>query len=75
MRLTRCDAASSASANWISPRPAELVWRAARKQIQMVFQDPFTSLNPRRRVGRIIADGPSLTASPAAQAFAVPTNC
>lgn len=29
-----------------------------RKSIQMVFQDPFASLNPQRTVGRIIADGP-----------------
>ncbi|MCW0234015.1 MAG: ABC transporter ATP-binding protein [Ferrovibrio sp.] len=32
--------------------------RSQRKRIQMVFQDPFASLNPRRKVGRIIADGP-----------------
>ncbi len=27
-----------------------------RRQVQMIFQDPFGSLNPRRRVGSIIAD-------------------
>jgi peptide/nickel transport system ATP-binding protein len=33
-------------------------WQPYRSRIQMVFQDPFASLNPRRRVGDIIAQGP-----------------
>jgi peptide/nickel transport system ATP-binding protein len=33
-------------------------FRPYRREIQMVFQDPFTSLNPRHRVGDIIAQGP-----------------
>ena len=32
--------------------------RDQRHRIQMIFQDPFASLNPRRRVGQIICDGP-----------------
>jgi peptide/nickel transport system ATP-binding protein len=34
--------------------------RALRKRLQMIFQDPYASLNPRWRVGRIIAE-PMLT--------------
>lgn len=30
--------------------------QALRKRLQMIFQDPFASLNPRWRVGRIIAE-------------------
>ena len=32
--------------------------RRARSRIQMIFQDPFASLNPRRKIGNIITDGP-----------------
>jgi peptide/nickel transport system ATP-binding protein len=32
--------------------------REQRHRIQMIFQDPFASLNPRRKVGQIISDGP-----------------
>lgn len=32
--------------------------RKQRRRIQMIFQDPFASLNPRRKIGQIITDGP-----------------
>jgi peptide/nickel transport system ATP-binding protein len=34
----------------------EIPWRT--RTIQMVFQDPFGSLNPRKRVGELVAQGP-----------------
>jgi oligopeptide transport system ATP-binding protein len=30
--------------------------RPLRREMQMIFQDPFSSLNPRRRVGQIVGD-------------------
>lgn len=45
-------------------------FRPLRRHIQMIFQDPFASLNPRQTVGRILCDGPRATDVSQAQAEA-----
>ena len=42
--------------------------KAMRPQIQMIFQDPFASLNPRHRVGRIVTENAILCGVPPAEA-------
>jgi peptide/nickel transport system ATP-binding protein len=34
--------------------------RQAARRVQMVFQDPYGSLNPRRRAGELVAQGPMI---------------
>lgn len=46
-------------------------WKPFRKRIQFLFQDPFESLDPRRSVGDIIADGPMAHGASAKEARAV----
>ena len=44
--------------------------RAETKNIQMVFQDPFASLNPRRKAGELVAQGLMVHGTPRAAALA-----
>src|SRR5580765_6039246 len=56
LRLIEPDAGQIyfAGGNLSAARSAGL--RSLRRQMQMIFQDPFASLNPRMRVGEIVAE-------------------
>lgn len=43
--------------------------RPLRSQVQMVFQDPFASLNPRQKVGEIVTLGARVQGVPREQAY------
>jgi peptide/nickel transport system ATP-binding protein len=45
-------------------------FRPFRKDVQMIFQDPYASLNPRYRVADIISQGPIAFGTPRKQAHA-----
>ncbi|MEH2473777.1 peptide/nickel transport system ATP-binding protein [Nitrobacteraceae bacterium AZCC 2161] len=44
--------------------------RRETQHIQMVFQDPFASLNPRRKAGDLVAQGPIVHGTPRVKAIA-----
>jgi peptide/nickel transport system ATP-binding protein len=44
--------------------------RRDTRHIQMVFQDPFASLNPRRKAAELVAQGPIVHGTPRAKAIA-----
>ncbi len=44
--------------------------RPYRNRVQMVFQDPYASLNPRRTVGHILTEGPMARGKPGKDAHA-----
>jgi len=47
---------------------SQAAFRPLRRHLQMVFQDPFASLNPRQTIGRILTDGPAANGVPLAEA-------
>jgi peptide/nickel transport system ATP-binding protein len=44
--------------------------RASTQRVQMVFQDPYASLNPRRSAGELVAQGPMAHGVPRRAAMA-----
>ena len=44
--------------------------RSARRRVQMIFQDPYASLNPRKKILSAISEGPITMGTPVAEAHA-----
>ncbi len=68
-RLVAADAGEIRVGNTDFGRLTHGALREARKRIQMVFQDPYASLDPRRTVGNLIAEGPIVHGTPPAAAW------
>jgi len=70
MRLIEPDAGAITIGDTSIGALTQRQFQPVRRRIQMVFQDPFASLNPRRRVGQIIAEGPIAQGFPRQRALA-----
>ena len=64
MRITEPDTGSITIAGEDFPAPRRRASRHHRRAIQMIFQDPYGALNPRRRVGAVIARAAVLAGTP-----------
>lgn len=58
IKLMQCDSGSIVFEGRDIAALSEVEFRPLRPKIQMIFQDPFASLNPRSTVGRILTVGP-----------------
>jgi peptide/nickel transport system ATP-binding protein len=66
-RLVEPDAAEIRIGDVDFGRLSRRALREARRRVQIVFQDPYGSLDPRRTAGKLVAEGPIVHgASPAA---------
>ena len=68
-RLVESDAGEIRVGDTDFGRLSHRALRVARKRVQMVFQDPYGSLDPRRTVGKLIAEGPIVHGTPPAAAW------
>jgi peptide/nickel transport system ATP-binding protein len=69
VRLTEPDGGSVRIGGMSVDGLSQSRFRPVRRRIQMVFQDPFASLDPRRTIGRTIADGPIAQGTPKREAL------
>jgi peptide/nickel transport system ATP-binding protein len=58
IKLMECDSGSIVFEGRDIAELSEAEFRSLRPKIQMIFQDPFASLNPRSTVGHILTVGP-----------------
>jgi peptide/nickel transport system ATP-binding protein len=68
-RLVEPDAGEIRIGNVDFAALSQAALRPVRKRIQIVFQDPYSSLDPRHTVGNLIAEGPIVHGMPASKAL------